>query len=535
MAVPESSRKSQRIIAFLFVGLLLGFGPLVSALTESAPSLVWSRNFLGGTGGSEFLSSGCASNRDTQVVDVDWVSGDVFLDITERLGFESGTRDGATTFRIRSATGGTVWQNSDSTLGSDVRTCAGKLDQRGRYYVAHVIPGGPGRIVVYSKIDGTSLASLLSGEIAATGAVKVDLFSNVTDPHPSVVFTQGSGHFPIYKPSSATTYSQVCPGTVIASYTDAAWRDDTISRALWVSGTAGVRRINPETCVILATGTIISTVTQDNMKIHFGEHIAAATIDAFYQNTATLWGRTRFDASDVTDPLGTNSTQTIGLAGIDPAATSIGSSAVEGYYVANDGHPLVCGRYLAGAVGMGFLARLDSALSNWAWNITFADSSFRVDGCALGTAGAVYVYGADNSATPAQAQIRKYCCISGSVRSTTTVQAIVAPGAPELPPSAGDIGTGIAAFFSGIGCASTGGLFFCGLVLVVVSMVSTGAAFTSLTKSKLLAMLAASLVGLAIMIFLTAIGVWPVVAVAVLTVLSAAVITFLLRRQFLGA
>lgn len=557
MVGQASSRNKFLIATCAFVLVALQVFPLIaSALTESAPSLIWSKTFSASdtVNATAFdgltLSPTCNDTPGRFLVDLDWLSGDVVVAYNEDPADTA--NEVVVVKRLSQATGGTVWETTLGQSGWKFFACSLSLDQRGRVYVvmSSALTSNPstvqGRNVsVLNRLTGDLIMNLdasIGGHGNYCGPIVVDVLSNVSDAHPMAAVSCGTSTNQrenwVFDAATATSYSNVC-FTTQGDMGPIGWRLDGQGPALWtVRGSDGITRVNVNSCGYQGDiGTDVDTAHRPHSSIWWGATATNATMDWFArdQSSSLLWRRLRINAEDTTDPLTVNESKTIGLAGLwDSVGATVGQEVYQ-YEMADDGHALVCGRFQG--VGPGtrdFFGRVDGDLQNWAWGINFTAASQRnILGCRLGKAGDVYVYG-NEAGSPLEGYIRRYCCIDGKARTQTTEQALF-EGEDEEEPPTGDIGEGFVVFFEGIGCGTEASKFFCGLVLVVVGMVSTGAAFMSTTKSRMLVFAASGLIGLALMVFLVFIDIWPMGAVVLLIILAGGITAFVVRRSFLGS
>lgn len=550
-------------LALAFIAVLAGAGPIVQALTESAPGLSWVATFSPTLGSSTTLDRDkCGSPlRPVFNLDVDWSTSDPIIGYTEVDGnivdtaVGDFTVDQAITARLSRSTGGTIWEKVESSehtavgevpVGqldsvTDVVHCALALDQRGRVYTFLATVAGSNHWVhspVYRRDNGATLQDLNNTILFPSGnsnpvGVFADLLSDPTDEHPRVIFTSLVGAS-VVEPSSPTNHAQVCDYNV-ESVLWGAWELDS-TQALWVqaggsSADAETSRFSHASCVVQADqqGGQASG-THFNTALHWNP--INGTIDAFGKEDADSYLITRFDAADTSDPLG--SVSTVSVPEADAGWTTI-QSDVWGFEYATDGNPLVCGRVDDGGVITDFFGRIDIDAAAFEWVIEFATTDRSIHGCKLGTEGSVYIIGHE-STFGGNVYVRRYCCINANAQSDNVANLLLNETlTDDEDEEAADIAEGFSTFFRGIGCRSAGGLYFCGLILVLIGSVATGSAFVSLTKSKLVGLLGAALAGFALMVFLAFAGIWDPIAVVILIILCSAVVTFFLRRQFSGA
>lgn len=100
----------------------------------------------------------------------------------------------------------------------------------------------------------------------------------------------------------------------------------------------------------------------------------------------------------------------------------------------------------------------------------------------------------------------------------------------------GDTAQGLKGSCEALMGASTGSLFLCGLIFVVVAFLALAAGFAVVTRSQggMAPMIAGSVAGFGVAIFNVFAGVWGLVWGIVLIILVAAIITFFVRRFFAG-
>lgn len=514
------------IIAIVFIAP--NFITVVSALTESAPSLIWTQNDFGGGAAARVESDRCwqtvaAGTRGTGMIDVDWLTGDAYfahyLDVT--------TPATLTVSRLRSASGIAVWPTLPVLQPDGVLTqsgiCGIAADQRGRVYVALDRGGGTSTSVtdqIASKIlrkDTGEVVGLFSpSNNGHAYAWDIDLLSDVDNENPNATLWGGWAHMVL--PDGAASYSERCSTlnmlTVGAPVSSLTWRMDGTQGVGLLSGPDGantdIGNFAADDCTHIAdVGTTYDTAVVDLSKTAW----RTSELHVFGLSggqPGTNYLLSRFDGGDTSDPMTAIGTKTIPA----PAefAANVGAE-IYGFEYAADGNPLVCGKEFSG--GEHFFGRIDYDADAFEWYIKVSDE---IEGCKLGMDGAVYIYGEVAGASPADVYVKKYCCITSETIHDLDVAQL------DFGDDGGGDESGNTVRFAVDFCSDAWGVD-CGWLfgLGIVGMVTV--AFAGATRSPV-AIAAAIVIGIIVSFGLGLFPIWVVFVMVLLMLLVAGVFFF---------
>lgn len=303
------------------------------------------------------------------------------------------------------------------------------------------------------------------------------------------------------------------------------------------SGAAGLSdKVNATTGAVAATVTITSSrlaPVDKNPPIQ-----TYGTADrAYFGKTSGNAGGTELARRNVTITTWTSQdadTYTPAQVAFNDPPPHVTLRDTDTYWWALDGadNVLMCGFLPVGPVP--FFAHMKPSNETMFWNVTTTSPLVNTIAvhCGIDYGGSIWV--AYSPSVGTTSYVRRYT--GGGFTGISLRGNVVLPEPPAPPPGfvPADFGSGIANFAADIGFASTGGLFFFGLILVIIMFLVVAGATKGVTDNGVAAMLGGAIAGMGTMIFNTTQELWDVVWTVILIVLTSAVILFLLRSTFIG-
>ena len=200
------------------------------------------------------------------------------------------------------------------------------------------------------------------------------------------------------------------------------------------------------------------------------------------------------------------------------------------YYLDGNDDFYVCGNYVSTGV-KAFVAKFSTSTDDQRWNETVPVASSFSSNCIVDGLGNL-VWAFTHGTTGAT--VRKY---SGDGASRPFeyggFDAFPVEEAPVVFEPV-DFGSGVANFANDIGFSSVGGLFFFGLILVIILFLIVAGATKGVSDSGEAALIGGSIAGMGTMVFNVTQELWDPVWAVILIILTSAVIVMVTRKLFIA-